>query len=88
MSLFRLLLCGRVGPGRQLLRPRRAWPWRWPTLGLNLVETFLAFIQSDRDQRARLLDIAGASGFVAEIADELADPHFDSGSIYLATVPK
>jgi hypothetical protein len=46
-------------------------------LGVNLVETFLAFIQSDHGQRERLLDIAGASGFVAEIADELADTHPD-----------
>ena len=30
-------------------------------LGINLVETFLAFIQSDNVQRRRLLDIAGAS---------------------------
>ena len=31
-------------------------------LGINLVETFLAFIQSDAEQRRRLLDIAGGSG--------------------------
>ncbi|MEI6621220.1 MAG: DUF3883 domain-containing protein [Actinomycetes bacterium] len=43
------------------------------TLGINLVETFLAFIQSDSHQRSRLLDIAGASNFVEEIADELRD---------------
>lgn len=46
-------------------------------LGVNLVETFLAFIQSDEDQRRRLLDIAGGSGLVAEIADELADTQPD-----------
>ena len=42
-------------------------------LGINLVETFLAFIQSDADQRRRLLDIAGGAGLLAEIADELTD---------------
>lgn len=42
-------------------------------LGINLVETFLAFIQSDAGQRRRLLDIAGAAGLLSEIADELAD---------------
>lgn len=46
-------------------------------LGLNLVETFLAFIQSDQGQRGRLLNIAGSSGFAAEIADGLADTHLD-----------
>ena len=40
-------------------------------LGINLVETFLAFIQSDTDQRLRLLDIAGGAGLLAEIEDEL-----------------
>jgi hypothetical protein len=42
-------------------------------LGINLVETFLAFIQSDDQQRLRLLDIAGAAGLLPEIKDELAD---------------
>ena len=42
-------------------------------LGINLVETFLAFIQSDADQRRRLLDIAGGAGLLAEILDELTD---------------
>ena len=42
-------------------------------LGLNLVETFLAFIQSDDAQRRRLLDIAGASGAAGRDQDELAD---------------
>ena len=48
-------------------------------LGINLVETFLAFIQSDPEQRLRLLDFAGGSGLLAEVADELADasPHTD-----------
>jgi hypothetical protein len=46
-------------------------------LGMNLVETFLAFIQGDQRQRERLLTIAGASEFTAEIADELADPHVE-----------
>ena len=40
-------------------------------LGINLVETFLAFIQSDTNQRRRLLDIAGGAGLLAEIEDEL-----------------
>jgi hypothetical protein len=43
------------------------------TLEVNLVETFLAFIQSDDSQRRRLLDIAGASGLIQEIQDELSD---------------
>ena len=42
-------------------------------LGINLVETFLAFIQSDNAQRRRLLDIAGASAMLAEVEHELAD---------------
>jgi hypothetical protein len=42
-------------------------------LGMNLVETFLAFIQSNHEQRLRLLDIAGAAGLLPEIHDELAD---------------
>jgi hypothetical protein len=42
-------------------------------LAINLVETFLAFIQSDFQQRLRLLDIAGAAGLLPEIEDELAD---------------
>ena len=42
-------------------------------LGINLVETFLAFIQSDDGQRRRLLDIAGAAGLLEEIHAELAD---------------
>ena len=42
-------------------------------LGINLVETFLAFIQSDADQRRSLLDIAGGAGLLAEIEDELTD---------------
>lgn len=46
-------------------------------LGINLVETFLAFIEYDGQQRQRLLDIAGATGFLeevkAELAGELAD---------------
>ena len=42
-------------------------------LGINLVETFLAFIQSDDVQRLRLLDIAGASAMLAEVEHELAD---------------
>jgi hypothetical protein len=42
-------------------------------LGINLVETFLAFIQSDNAQRRRLLDIAGASAMLAEVEHELAE---------------
>ena len=47
-------------------------------LGINLVETFLAFIQSDAEQRRRLLDIAGGSGLLAEVTDELADTSPDA----------
>lgn len=46
-------------------------------LGINLVETFLAFIQSDGAQQRRLLEIAGAAGLLGEIVDELADPQLD-----------
>ena len=46
-------------------------------LGLNLVETFLAFIQSDDAQRRRLLDIAGGTGFLEEVREDLADPESD-----------
>jgi hypothetical protein len=42
-------------------------------LGINLVETFLAFIRSDSQQQLRLLNIAGAAGLLPEIQDELAD---------------
>jgi hypothetical protein len=56
-------------------------------LGVNLLETFLAFIQSDQGQRERLLDIAGATGFLAEIENELAEgtseTHFDPRSTVL-----
>jgi hypothetical protein len=43
------------------------------TLGVNLVETFLAFITSDESQRRQLLDIAGASGHYQDVLDELAE---------------
>lgn len=43
------------------------------TLGVNLVETFLAFITSDGGQRLQLLDIAGASGHYRDVLDELAE---------------
>jgi hypothetical protein len=46
-------------------------------LGINLVETFLAFIQSDAEQRLRLLDIAGGSGLLGEVTDELGDTSSD-----------
>lgn len=42
-------------------------------LELNLVECFLAFIQSDGEHRVRLLEIAGGSGLLGEVADELTD---------------
>lgn len=42
-------------------------------LGVNLVETFLAFIQSDEARRRGLLDIAGATGLIREVEDDLAD---------------
>ena len=45
--------------------------------GLNLVETFLAFLQSDREQRRRLLDISGATGLLHEIEEELASSPLD-----------
>lgn len=43
------------------------------TLGVNLVETFLAFITSDESQRRQLLDIAGASGHYQDVLEELAE---------------
>ena len=43
------------------------------TLGVNLVETFLAFITSDDRQRQQLLNIAGASGHYEDILDELRE---------------
>lgn len=43
------------------------------TLGVNLVETFLAFITSDDAHRRQLLDIAGASGHYADVLDELSE---------------
>lgn len=46
-------------------------------LGINLVETFLAFIQSDPQQRLRLLEIAGAAGLLSEVEDELAGVQSD-----------
>ena len=42
-------------------------------MGINLVETFLAFITSDDRQRQQLLDIAGASGHYQEVLDELSE---------------
>lgn len=42
------------------------------SLGVNLVETFLAFIEGDEDRRRRLLDIAGAVGHLDEVTIELA----------------
>ena len=43
------------------------------TLGVNLVETFLAFITSDDRQRQQLLNIAGASGHYQDALDELSE---------------
>jgi hypothetical protein len=42
-------------------------------LGINLVETFLAFIQSNDTQRRRLLEIAGGAAMLGEVEHELAD---------------
>ena len=45
-------------------------------LGVNLVETFLAFIDSTDERRRRLLDLAGAFGYLEEIQAELqTDTH-------------
>lgn len=57
-------------------------------LGINLVETFLAFIQSDSQQRLRLLDIAGAAGLLPEIQDELADVQPEPGPSEEAPEPE
>lgn len=43
------------------------------TLGINLVETILAFITSDDRQRQQLLSIAGASGHYQDLLDELSE---------------
>ena len=43
------------------------------TLGVNLVETFLAFITSEEHQRRQLLSIAGALGHLQDIQDELSE---------------
>ena len=43
------------------------------TLGVNLVETFLAFITSDDRQREQLLNIAGGSGHYQDVLDELSE---------------
>ena len=43
------------------------------TLGVNLVETFLAFITSNDRQREQLLNIAGASGHYQDVLDELSE---------------
>ena len=40
-------------------------------LGVNLVETFLAFLDGTDEQRYRLLDLAGASSYLEEIDAEL-----------------
>lgn len=55
------------------------------TLGVNLVETLLAFITSDEGQRRQLLDIAGASGHFQDVLDELAEGP-DDGSDAPVTV--
>ena len=43
-------------------------------LEVNLVEAFLALIQSERDQRRRLLEIAGATRFLEDARAELESP--------------
>ena len=43
------------------------------TLGVNLVETFLAFITGDDQQRQNLLNIAGAYGHYHDALDELSE---------------
>ena len=51
------------------------------TLGVNLVEAFLAFVTSGDDQRFQLLDIAGAVGHLQDVLDELSeDPTNQSGT--------
>ena len=42
-------------------------------LGVNLVETFLAFISSDDQRRQQLLNIAGASGHYQDVLDEISE---------------
>lgn len=51
------------------------------TLGVNLVETFLAFITSNERQRRQLLDIAGASGHYQDVLDELAEAPDDESEV-------
>ncbi len=47
-------------------------------LEVNMVETFLAFIQADDVQRTRLLDLAGVTAYLAEVTEELVeDRHTD-----------
>lgn len=43
-------------------------------LEVNMVETFLAFIQADDQRRLQLLDLAGAASYVDEVAAELTEP--------------
>lgn len=57
-----------VGEGAQSLAMALA-----DTLGVNLVETFLAFITSNESQRRQLLDIAGSSGHYQDVLDELSE---------------
>jgi hypothetical protein len=42
-----------------------------------MVETFLAYIQADDQRRLQLLDLAGATGYLEEITDELDEPTSD-----------
>jgi hypothetical protein len=49
-------------------------------LGINLVETFLAFIQSSPHQRGRLLEIAGATSYIEEVEAQLDDPETGLGA--------
>ena len=41
-------------------------------LEVNMVETFLAFIQADDARRRQLLELAGAASYLTEVSDELA----------------
>ena len=48
-------------------------------LEVNMVETFLAFIQADDHQRTRLLDLAGVTAYLAEVTEELVEDNDREG---------
>jgi len=48
-------------------------------LEVNMVETFLAFIQADDAQRRQLLELAGATCYLAEVTEEPAAPEGEEG---------